>query len=186
MPKLTYRQFLSRAGQPTSDLVDLGNATTAMYIATLDDDPNQEVIVKFTTRYDQVAHRLLAEARLPPRLHFCCRVVGDLNTIVMDRVDGKSIWQLQRDKTPIPAIVAVEVEKAVRHLHNEDIVFGDLRSNNILYVASVVWFLLTLIGLVWMVMVDIRPPSILVKSARPGRKRFHFTIKLMIYGTWII
>ena len=136
LPKLTYRQFLSRTGQPTSDIVDLGKATTTMYIAILDDDPNQEVIVKFTTRYNQVAHRLLAEARLAPRLHFCGRVVGNIYMIVMDRVDGKSIWQLHRDKTPIPAIVAAQVEEAVRLLLNKDIVFGDLRSNNILYVAS--------------------------------------------------
>ena len=56
--------------------------------------------------------------------------------VVMDRVDGKSIWQLQEDKTPIPKIVRTKVEEAVGLLHNEDIVFGDLRSNNILYVPS--------------------------------------------------
>ena len=56
--------------------------------------------------------------------------------IVMDRVDGKSVWQLQQDNALIPAIVPAKVEEAVRLLHNKDIVFGDLRSNNILYVAS--------------------------------------------------
>lgn len=136
LPKLTYRQFFSRAGQPTSDLMDLGNAATVMYIATLDDDADQEVIVKFTARYNEVAHRLLAEARLAPRLHYCGRVVGDLYMVVMDRIDGRSIWQLQEDNLPIPAIVATKVEDAVCLLHNEDLVFGDLRSNNILYVAS--------------------------------------------------
>jgi hypothetical protein len=135
LPKLTYRQFLSRAGQPTSALVDLKDATTSMYIATLD-DTNQEVIVKFTARYNEAAHRLLAKAQLAPALHFCGRVIGGLYMIIMDRVDGRSIWQLQRDKTPIPAIVATKVEESLRLLHNEDIVFGDLRSNNILYVAS--------------------------------------------------
>jgi hypothetical protein len=36
-----------------------------MYIATLS-DTNKEVIVKFTARYNEVAHRLLADADLAP------------------------------------------------------------------------------------------------------------------------
>jgi len=134
LPKLTYRQFLSRAGQPTSTLVDL-NATTAMYIAVLD-DTSEDVIVKFTAHYNDAAQRLLAEAGLAPKLHFCGRVVGGLYMIVMERVDGTSVWQLQQDNSVIPAIVATKVEEAVRLLHSEDIVFGDLRTNNIIYVAS--------------------------------------------------
>lgn len=135
LPKLTYRQFFSRAGQPTPAIIDLKNATTTMYVATLDDN-NQEVIVKFTARYNEQAHRLLAEARLAPRLHFCGHVVGDLYMVVMDRVEGTSVWQLQQDRTPIPVIVHKKVREAVQLLHEQDIVFGDLRSNNILYVAS--------------------------------------------------
>ena len=104
LPKLTYRWFLSQAGQPTSALVDLGNATTIMYTATLS-NTNQDVIVKFTVRYNEVA-RLLTEAELTPRLHFCERVIGDLYMVVMDHVDGKSIWQLREDKIVVPAIIS--------------------------------------------------------------------------------
>ena len=64
LPKLTYRQFLSRAGQPIADHVNPKNATTSLYIATLHDS-DQEVIVKFTARYNERAHRLLAEAQRP-------------------------------------------------------------------------------------------------------------------------
>ena len=135
LPELTYRQFLSRAGQPTSALVDLGNATTAMYIATLG-GTGQQVIVKFTARYNEKAHRLLTKAGLAPVLHFCERVIGDLYMVVMDRMDGKSIWQLQGDKIPVPAIVSERVGDAVLLLHENDIVFGDLRDPNILYDAS--------------------------------------------------
>ena len=67
-------------------LVDLGNTTTAMYIAT-----SQEVIVKFTNCYNEAAHRLLAKEQLAPRLHFCEHVIGRLYTVIMDHVDGKSI-----------------------------------------------------------------------------------------------
>jgi len=135
LPKLTYGRFLSRAGQPTSALVDLGNATTTMYTATLD-DTDEQVIVKFTAHYNKVAHCLLAEVELAPRLHFCERVIGDLYMVVMDHVDGKSIWQLQKDKMPVPAIVFERVSDAVGLLHEKDIVFGDLRDPNILYDAS--------------------------------------------------
>lgn len=93
LPKLTYQQFFSRAGQPTSALMDLGSTTTAMYTATLGDS-DQEVIVKFTSRYNEAAHRLLASAQLAPTLHFCERIIGGLYMVIMDRVSGKSVWQL--------------------------------------------------------------------------------------------
>ena len=125
LPVLTYKQFLSRAGEPASVLEGLGNTTTAMYIATLD-GTNKEVIVKFTVRYDEKTHRILASAGFAPTLHFCGLVVGGLYMVVMDRVDGKSLWQIQTDKTPIPTIVREHVRQAV-HLHQRNIVFGDLR-----------------------------------------------------------
>ncbi|KAF8153399.1 hypothetical protein B0H34DRAFT_723389 [Crassisporium funariophilum] len=134
LPALTYRQFLSRAGRPTSALVDLGNTTTSMCIATLGN--TNKVIVKFTARYNEVAHRLLADADLAPKLHFCERVIGDLYMVVMDRVDGTSVWQLQEDNKPVPATVWKDINEAVRILHAEGIVFGDLRDPNILYLAS--------------------------------------------------
>src|SRR6266576_7058754 len=75
-------------------------------------------------------------AELAPRLHFCDRVIGDLYMVVMERVDGKSIWQLQEERMPLPAIISEEVGKAVRLLHENNIVFGDLRDPNILYNES--------------------------------------------------
>lgn len=135
LPDLTYNQFLSRAGQPSSVLVDLGNTTTAMYIATLN-GTNKEVVVKFTSRYNETAHRNLAEAGFAPKLHFCARVVGSLYMVIMDRVDGKSLWQLQAEKKQIPPVVLKHVRQAVDLLHAQNIVFGDLRDPNILYIAS--------------------------------------------------
>lgn len=86
LPKLVYKRFLSRAGQPTSEIVDLGSMNTAMYIAMLS-DTNQEVIVKFTARYNAGAHHLLANDQLAPKLHFCERVIGGLYMVIIDRVD---------------------------------------------------------------------------------------------------
>lgn len=133
LPVLIYKQFLTRTGQPTSILVGLGdNKVTAMYIAALD-GTNNDVIVKFTARYHEKAHRILASAGFAPKLHFCERVVGGLYMVVMDRVDGKSLWQLQVEKKPIPTIVSEYISQAVHLLHEQNIIFGD---PNILYDAS--------------------------------------------------
>ena len=43
--------------------------------------------------------------------------------VVMERVDEKSIWQLQQDKLPVPAIVSQKVEEAVC-LHEKDMTYG--------------------------------------------------------------
>ena len=115
--------------------MDLGNTATAIYVATLS-NTGQEVVVKFTARYNEVAHRLLADSQLALTLHFCGRVVGNLYMVVMDRVDGKSIWQLQEEGTPVPAVVSKKAKNALERLHGLDIVFADLRDPNILYVAS--------------------------------------------------
>jgi serine/threonine protein kinase len=56
--------------------------------------------------------------------------------VVIDRVDGKSIWQLREDKIPVPAIVSERVYDALCLLHKNNIVFGDLQDPNILYVES--------------------------------------------------
>ncbi len=51
-------------------------------------------------------------------------------------VDGKSIWQLQEEGTPVPAVVSKKAKNALECLHGLDIVFADLQDPNILYVAS--------------------------------------------------
>ncbi|KAF9484913.1 hypothetical protein BDN70DRAFT_917313 [Pholiota conissans] len=132
LPTVVYKHFTARNGQPAS-VVGLGAATTLLYIATLDD---KEVIVKFTVRYNEKAHRILATAGLAPELHFCGRIVGGLYMVVMDRICGKFLWQLNQEKTPVPSFIVDQVEQAVHLLHAENIVFGDLRDNNIIYDAS--------------------------------------------------
>ncbi|KDR71642.1 hypothetical protein GALMADRAFT_254023 [Galerina marginata CBS 339.88] len=135
LPNLTYKQFLTRLGQPASGIVGLEDRTTAMYIAALDGIENG-VIVKFTPRYNEKAHRILASAGLAPKLHFCARIISGLYMVVMERVEGKSLWQLQADAEPIPIIILDHVRRAVSLLHEQNIVFGDLREPNILYNAS--------------------------------------------------
>lgn len=53
--------------------------------------------------------------------------------IVMDRAKGHSVWQLQQENRPLPAVIAMKVKEAVDLLHSSEIVFGDLRDPNVLY-----------------------------------------------------
>lgn len=135
-PKLTYHKFISRSGQPTSSIPALGYMTTAIYSATLHlADGDIDVVVKFTTRYNEDAHHLLVETSLAPRPYHCLRVVGDVCMVVqMDYVkDAKSVWQLLEDRAKIDPIVLEKVEVAVKILHQNDIVFGELRDANVLF-----------------------------------------------------
>jgi len=79
-----------------------------MYIARLG-GTDEETVIKFTARYHEKAHRILASSVFAPKLHFCGRIVGSLCMVVMDCVAGKFLWQLQIDKTPIPALVLQHV-----------------------------------------------------------------------------
>lgn len=139
-PSLTYCHAISGSGQPVSGLVDLACKMTFLYRATLDGD--QRVVVKFTSQYNQEAHKLLASRSLAPKLYYCERVVGGLYMVVMEHVEAKSLSELrwspkvQIPGLPIPSIVLTKVEEALRILHSAEIVFGDLREPNILYAHS--------------------------------------------------
>jgi tRNA A-37 threonylcarbamoyl transferase component Bud32 len=91
-----------------------------MYPATLS-DTNEEAIVKCV-----IVNWHIAYSPSLPR---------DYISVVMEHVDVKSIWQLQGDKMPIPVVISQRVGYAVRLLHENNIVFGDLRDPDILSVV---------------------------------------------------
>jgi hypothetical protein len=144
LPLLTYRHVISRAGRPTSELVDLGDVTSTIYGATLTEVTGDvgaggrqvKCVVKFTAQYSEDAHRCLANQGLAPPLYFCERVVGGLYMVVMEHVEAESLWRLRLQHKLIPPIVLTKVEEALNILHNAGIVFGDLRDPNILFAAS--------------------------------------------------
>ncbi|KAF9546042.1 hypothetical protein CPC08DRAFT_649161 [Agrocybe pediades] len=129
IPSLTYRGvILNQTGAIVTDLTHVNDGTTAKYYATLADDT--KVVVKFAPRYNADAHRHLADAGFAPALHFCEDVVGGLVMVVMEWVDAKPL------AFEIPLTVLDKIADAVNILHDKDIVFGDLREQNILYNAS--------------------------------------------------
>lgn len=88
------------------------------------------VVVKFTDRYCEQAHRHLAEYGLAPELHYCKKEssVADLWVVVMSYVDSALGGDQKR--------IVEDVERAISLLHDRGFVFGDLRRPNILHVRG--------------------------------------------------
>ncbi|KAF5340739.1 hypothetical protein D9611_007372 [Ephemerocybe angulata] len=58
------------------------------------DNPVKKVkaIVKFTEHYSEDMHNILAAEGYAPKLYYCERVIGGVYMIVMEYVEGESIW----------------------------------------------------------------------------------------------
>ena len=86
-----------------------------------------QVIVKFTHSYSKEAHSLLADASLAPVLRHCAyeEDVG-MWVVVMDYIEGGADW------TELSSECAESLRMAVQTLHEKNIVFGDLRTPNVL------------------------------------------------------
>ena len=86
-----------------------------------------QVVVKFAHSYSKEAHALLAEASLAPTLWHCA-YEEDVNmwVVVMDYVQGATGW------TQLSLEQGESLREAVRILHAQDMVFGDLRAPNVL------------------------------------------------------
>ncbi|KAA1475592.1 hypothetical protein DENSPDRAFT_932458 [Dentipellis sp. KUC8613] len=146
IPHITFTHRMSRGGQlfimPTTE----DEQHSGMYIGTmLKTRPSlstsagtaeelMEVVVKFTTQYNAGAHRILADARLAPALHACVPVCGGVQMVVMGRVKGEMMWCAEQRREVLPHTVYADVERAIKILHDEGLVFGDLRTPNIICV----------------------------------------------------
>ena len=88
-----------------------------------------EVVVKFTVKYHEEAHRILTENQLAPKLYFCIPLVGDMHMVIMDYVNSASLFYKNVRNA---GTIYSDVNKAIGLLHERDLVFGDLRLQNIL------------------------------------------------------
>ncbi|KAI0089695.1 hypothetical protein BDY19DRAFT_119915 [Irpex rosettiformis] len=97
--------------------------------ATPETSSSSIVVVKFTAKYNADAHVRLAELGLAPRVWFCERVesVGGWYVVVMDYVESREVDAIGEYPGAVQAL-----RRAVRVLHDEDLVFGDLREPNVL------------------------------------------------------
>lgn len=128
-----------------------GNQSGCVFRAKrLHDD--QAIVVKFVTRYNATAHRLLADLELAPKLYYAetealstdCQTGGlsylvpQLKMIVMEFLPypnaSRAFLPEEPDgqPPPVPYNFFDSLKCAVAELHRKGLVFGDLRAPNIL------------------------------------------------------
>ena len=130
-------------GTPINQAAVIGedNKRHAMYLARTrtEDGPSTTVMVKFSIKYNADAHNTLAEHNPPlaPALHYCVPVIGDMYMVVMEYVSAKSLRNASLS-LPIYALEVVkrDVPEALKLLHSQGLVFGDLREQNVLYLPD--------------------------------------------------
>ena len=93
------------------------------------DTPSENVVVKFAYRYNGEAHASLAASLLAPRLRYCnFEPSMGLYVVVMDYLEGAEMW----DRSKLLPVHVDSLRTAVKILHDQGFVFGDLRSPNVL------------------------------------------------------
>ncbi|KAF9648791.1 hypothetical protein BDM02DRAFT_3114786 [Thelephora ganbajun] len=144
LPELEFFCKVDRADGAELPVIDEDNERHAMYLARMQIGTLTRVVfVKFAAKYHEAAHRLLADQDPPlaPALYFCARVIGDMYMVVMEYIPksrGQTIFS--HFSTPPPQAVSGavyrDVCKALDLLHERDLVFGDLREGNLLYLPK--------------------------------------------------
>ncbi|KAJ7248572.1 hypothetical protein B0H12DRAFT_1301870 [Mycena haematopus] len=96
--------------------------------------PAEEVVVKFTKRYNTTAHTKLAALGLAPKLYYHTAIRGGVFMIVMEKVIGSTAfrWLWLNSATHLPASIYDDVDTAIKELDSVGLVFGDLRLPNII------------------------------------------------------
>ncbi|KAF9644456.1 hypothetical protein BDM02DRAFT_947327 [Thelephora ganbajun] len=143
LPKLEFFCKVNRADGAELPVIDEENGRHAMYLARMQTGTSTQVVfVKFAVKYREDAHRLLADQVPPlaPALHFCARIVGGVYMVVMEYIPkskGQSIDpHSSPDSSPVPEVVHRDVSKGLALLHGQNLVFGDLRETNLLYLLE--------------------------------------------------
>jgi len=125
-------------------------------VETTSEDPQRNLIVKFSDRYGFEAHEYLAARGYAPKLYYCGLLhgntdvndsaeargsiradagglyTGPLRMVVMEYLDGKNALELPVEEWPRSARDGIKA--VIECLHGGGFVFGDLRRPNIVFV----------------------------------------------------
>jgi serine/threonine protein kinase len=103
-------------------------------------DDKTMIVIKFTNRYHEKGHQLLAQHGLAPKLLWVKVDNSDVQEcgyrvmVVMEFLDGCTAEYCRAlDRSTMDA-VHEDVKRAIEILHNANLVFGDLRRPNIMIV----------------------------------------------------
>jgi len=104
-------------------------------------EPVQNIVVKFVERYSERAHRTLEKDGRAPRLLYHGSLRSDseqpsyesLSMVVMEYIDGGTL-ALAKPKMSkdVMKTVKAELNRALTLLHDNELVFGDLRPPNVM------------------------------------------------------
>ena len=149
-PHITkFTDSISGTAEEFEYLRQLTPSSKSPFLVKLKSSGNMAV-VKFVERYGAGAHRLLAEAKMAPRLLFCGSIDGqhkieNMDTqcvfglhlqsprmVVMEYIEGTHGEALMAKPKDTYAQVKAMVEK----LHDSGYVFGDLRPPNVVFATS--------------------------------------------------
>jgi serine/threonine protein kinase len=107
--------------------------------------PAQDIVVKFVDRYGKKAHQILADEGLAPKLLYCGSPhlnddepsYQSISMVVMEYVDGDT-FAVAKQRMSEESIKTVRstVRRALLLLHSHGLVFGDLRSWNVMITKS--------------------------------------------------
>ena len=134
--KFVYKSYLKRTEDSCSKPIFLAETETSESAAV-----KEKIVVKFVRRYNAKAHRLLADINLAPKLLYCSADdpnapdLRDLIMVVMEWVEGKTAQDLFALQV-LPKCILKQVKQAIEVLHENNIVFGDLRKPNIMLIPS--------------------------------------------------
>ena len=115
------------------------DATCVTFLAKTFEASPKSIVVKFVERYGVAAHKLLEKTDAAPQLLYYGKIsVGDddptydhLRMVVMEYLDGMTADHAKR-LDQLPPTFLEEVQTILNQLHDNDLVFGDLRGANIM------------------------------------------------------
>ncbi|TFK16458.1 hypothetical protein FA15DRAFT_676673 [Coprinopsis marcescibilis] len=93
---------------------------------------DKHALVKFCETYSVDAHRLLADNGLAPELYYSSELRGGITIVVMANICSATTAYRTFKGRRLPTAVMTKVRKAIEILHQNDIVYGDLRRPNVL------------------------------------------------------
>ncbi|RIB23829.1 hypothetical protein C2G38_2242409 [Gigaspora rosea] len=96
----------------------------------------QKIIVKFSHKYNDYAHKVCYEIGKAPELFFISNLINGFYMIVMGYVEGQKLYDCDDLDISEYKTIINDIEVAILHLHSKNIVFADLRDSNILVIKD--------------------------------------------------
>ncbi|KDQ29603.1 hypothetical protein PLEOSDRAFT_1112361 [Pleurotus ostreatus PC15] len=133
-----YLRPLERDNACVAFLAEIVEGPECLLEPSKTDEQGQLIVVKFAARYCVEAHQLLADMGMAPKLFHCGQAQPrppGLLLIAMEYLSGTTVNGLTADQWQACKVQS-NVGNIVKVLHDNGLVFGDLRTPNIMYVNS--------------------------------------------------